>query len=91
MVLLPASLAVSVTEKLAPAVAEAGAVTAKCVVVAAPTVSEAVPVLPEVCVPVTVCGPTTVAPQLLAVQLPSGAIVKLVPAVTSPRSLLKAS
>src|SRR2546425_7466671 len=76
-----------------PGLALAGARTMKKFAVAAAlTLSAAVPVLPEgVCVPVTVCGPATVALQLPAVQLPSGAMVKLVAAVTSPRSLPKAS
>ena len=91
VVLLAASCAVTVTLKATPAVAVAGAARAKCVVVAAVTASEAVPVLPEVCVPVTVCGPATEALQLAPVQEPSGAIVKVVAAVTSPSVLLNAS
>src|SRR5437773_1957350 len=59
---------------------------------AAFTCSEDVPVLPDgECVPVTVCGPTKLELQLLAVHLPSGAMLKVVAAVTWPRSWLKAS
>ena len=50
---------------------------------AAVTVSDAVPVLPEL-VPVTVCAPATVAVQALPLHDPSGAMVKVVEAVTSP-------
>ena len=38
-------------------------------------------------VPVTVWDPSAVALQLAPVQLPSGAMVKVVAAVTSPREL----
>ena len=55
------------------------------------TWSEAVPVPEGECVPVTVCRPTTLALQILAVQLPSGAMLKVVAPVTSPSSLLNAS
>ena len=51
------------------------------------TVSDAVPVLPAV-IPVTVCGPAVVATQVVPLQEPSGAIVKVVDAVTSPSELL---
>src|SRR3989442_1593005 len=83
----------TVTVKGRPGFAFSGALTVKKFLVGAGvTLSAAVPVLPDgVCVPVTVCGPATVAPQLLAVQLPSGAILKVVAPVTSPRSLAKAS
>ena len=49
------------------------------------TVRDAVAVM-EPSVAVTVCGPATVAPQLAAVQDPSGPILKVVEAVTLPRS-----
>src|SRR5919204_1735195 len=51
------------------------------------TCSEAVPVLPS-SVPVTVCAPAVEAVQLAPLQEPSGAIVKVVLAVTSPSELL---
>ena len=54
------------------------------------TCREAVPVLP-LFVPVTVCGPATDAVQVAPVQDPSGAIEKLVLAVTSPSELFEAS
>ena len=54
------------------------------------TVSEAVLVLPA-SLPVTVWAPATVAVQLFEVQEPSGAIVKVVAAVTSPREFPAAS
>ena len=48
------------------------------------------PVLPP-SLPVTVCGPATVAVQLAPVQDPSEEIEKLVEAVTSPSELFEAS
>src|SRR6266536_625299 len=56
----------------------------------AETVRLAVAVLPP-SLPVTVCAPATVAVQLAPVHEPSGAMVKVVEAVTSPRLLLPAS
>src|ERR671935_137342 len=50
------------------------------------TVSVAVPVVPAL-VPVMVCAPATGAVQVAPVQEPSGAIVKVVLEVTSPREL----
>ena len=50
------------------------------------TISVPVPVLPLL-VPVTVWLPTFVAVQLAPVQLPSGATLKVVVAVTSPMVL----
>ena len=58
--------------------------------VVAVTVRFAVAVLPP-SVPVTVCGPATVAVHVAPVQEPSGLIVNVVAPVTSPRLLLKAS
>jgi hypothetical protein len=54
------------------------------------TLSEAVLVLPE-SFPVTVCAPADVAVQLAPVHDPSGAIEKVVNAVTSPSELFEAS
>src|SRR6266542_6900747 len=50
------------------------------------TMRDAVPVLPSF-VPVTVCGPGMKAEQLSPVQSPSGEMLNVVVAVTSPRSL----
>src|SRR5712692_10044897 len=50
------------------------------------TLSVAVPVLPPL-VPVTVCAPAWAAVQVEPVQLPSGAMAKVVVDVTSPRLL----
>src|SRR6185436_4337348 len=54
------------------------------------TCSDAVPVLPAF-VPVTVCGPVTVAVHDAPVQEPFGEIENVVEAVTSPSELLEAS
>ena len=54
------------------------------------TLRLAVAVLPP-SVPVTVCGPATVAVHVAPVQEPFGLIVNVVAPVTLPRLLLKAS
>src|SRR5919202_1469890 len=67
-------------------VAEAGLITMWSSWLPAVTWSEAVPVFP-LFVPVTVCGPATVAVQAVPAQEPSGAMVNVVAAVMSPSEL----